>query len=533
VSLGRYELLRRLARGGMADVYLARRRAAAGVEKRLVIKRIRRELAADPRFVQLFVREARLTVGLAHANIVPVFDFGRIGDELFLAMEYVDGRDLAAALRRARERGEPLDPVLIAHIGAEACQALDYAHRRRDTEGRPLGIVHRDVTPRNVLLSFAGEVKLVDFGVASLADEEHGRLRGTPAYMSPEQARGEPVDARSDLFALGLVLHEALGGEKARGGPDALAQARAGEVPALPEHVPAALRRAVERATRSSPGERFADAREMQGALEQIVVEARAADPTWPAPGHALGQWLQRVVEGESESASGEELRSPEGGEVVTFLEDGEEAVSRAAGEVTQRSVAETIGEDDADAPPAPAQAAVPQGTRRPQALWPWALTTAAAIVAGSLALRSLSDRHDKDPPTPATAGGAPAARKKFADAGTLPSMATPPPAAAATKRDVAVPDAAVDRPSARAPKRVTAAKSVEAPKQLHAVEINARPWARVFIDGRYVDDTPLRVELSEGIHRLRFENPVDGSGKSVTIEVPRDRVIVEDLGKP
>src|SRR5262249_19563504 len=162
-SLGRYELLRPLARGGMADVFLARRRGAAGVEKRLVVKRIRPEHASNPRFVELFINEARLSVDLAHANIVPVFDFGRVGDELFLAMEYVDGRDLAAALQRAAERGAPLDPVLVAHIGAECCRGLDYAHGRA---GRRL--VHRDVTPRNVLLSFAGEVKLTDFGVASL-----------------------------------------------------------------------------------------------------------------------------------------------------------------------------------------------------------------------------------------------------------------------------------------------------------------------------------------------------------------------------
>src|SRR5919197_5911913 len=122
--LGRYELLRPLARGGMAELFLARRRAPGGVDKRMVIKRIRRERTHDARFAAMFVREARLSVSLAHANIVPVFDFGRAGDELFLAMEFVHGRDLGAALRRAGERSAALDPVLVAHIGAEACQAL-------------------------------------------------------------------------------------------------------------------------------------------------------------------------------------------------------------------------------------------------------------------------------------------------------------------------------------------------------------------------------------------------------------------------
>src|SRR5262249_36500755 len=139
-SLGRYELLRPLARGGMADVFLARRRGAAGVDKRLVLKRIRPERAAAPRFLPVVVKEGRLSGDLADAYIQPVFHFGRVGEELFLAMEYVPGRDLAAALRRATERGAALDPLLVAHIGAEACKALDYAHRRADVAGRPLGI---------------------------------------------------------------------------------------------------------------------------------------------------------------------------------------------------------------------------------------------------------------------------------------------------------------------------------------------------------------------------------------------------------
>jgi serine/threonine protein kinase len=493
----------------MADVYLARRRAAAGVEKRMVIKRIRKELAADPRFVRLFVKEARLSVELAHANIVPVFDFGRAGDELFLAMEHVDGRDLAAALCASRERGERLDPVLVAHIGAEACEALDYAHRRRDAEGRPLGIVHRDVTPRNVLLSFSGEVKLVDFGVASLADEEHGRVRGTPAYMAPEQARGEPVDPRADLYALGLVLHEAVTGERARAGPDALEQARAGTVPPLADDVPARLRGAIERATRPRPEERFADAREMQRELGQVVVEARAADPSRPAPAHALALWLASLAEASAPLV--DEPVSPEAAPAVTFLEDGEEAV---AGDVTVRSIAETVG-DDQPPPPAPSPAR-----------WPWALAAAAVgVVAGTLAL---SDRRDEGPPAPAAAGGAASAGVREAE---------PPASDAAPPAPDASPPAAV-APVGAAPPRATprpAAASERDPRRarLFPVDINSRPWARVFIDDRYVDDTPFRAELRAGTHRLRFENPVDGSSKTITIDVPRERPVVEDLASP
>src|SRR5262249_25551593 len=159
--------------------------------------RIRPERAGDAHFLELFVREARLSMSLAHQNIVPVFDFGRSGDQVFLAMERVEGKDLGGTL--ARPAVSPLPPVVAAFIAAECCQALDYAHGRKRDDGADLGVVHRDVTPRNVLLSWSGEVKLTDFGIAALAGEETSRLIGTPAYMAPEQARGEPVDARADL----------------------------------------------------------------------------------------------------------------------------------------------------------------------------------------------------------------------------------------------------------------------------------------------------------------------------------------------
>src|SRR5688572_11284917 len=144
-ALGRYELLRPLARGGMAEVFLARRRAA-GVEKWLVVKRIRAERATDVQFLDLFVREAKLTMSLAHQNIVPVFDFGRIDDQVFLAMERVEGKDLGSSLQRA---GKGMSPLLAGFLATECLQALDYAHRRKGPDGAELGIVHRDVTPRN------------------------------------------------------------------------------------------------------------------------------------------------------------------------------------------------------------------------------------------------------------------------------------------------------------------------------------------------------------------------------------------------
>src|SRR3954470_2117975 len=216
-ALGRYELLRPIARGGMAEGYLARRRAA-GAEKWLVVKRMRPERVGDPQFLDLFVREARLSMSLAHQNIVPVFDFGKIDDQVFLAMERVEGKDLGSSLARATPHRLP--PLLAAFIAAECCQALDYAHQRKGPDGVALGIVHRDVTPRNVLLSWSGEVKLTDFGIAALAGDATSRLLGTPQYMAPEQARSEPIDPRADIYAVGLVLRESLTGVRSRPGTD-------------------------------------------------------------------------------------------------------------------------------------------------------------------------------------------------------------------------------------------------------------------------------------------------------------------------
>src|SRR5690349_2498488 len=217
VVYGKYQLLELLARGGMAEVFKAKSYGVEGFEKVLVIKRILPELGENPQFVEMFIAEAKIAVTLSHANIVQVFDLGRADESYFIAMEYVAGYDFATVLRRGRQLRRPVSQELAVFVVSELAKGLDYAHRRRDANLRPLSIVHRDVSPQNVLLSFEGEVKLTDFGIAKartiVKDEtEVGVLKGKYAYMSPEQARAEPVDARTDLYALGVVLYEALAG---------------------------------------------------------------------------------------------------------------------------------------------------------------------------------------------------------------------------------------------------------------------------------------------------------------------------------
>jgi len=372
-ALGRYELLRPLARGGMAEVYLARRRAA-GIEKWLVVKRMRPERSGDVRFLDLFVREARLSMSLVHQNIVPVFDFGRIDDQVFLAMERVEGKDLGSSLARARSHR--LSPLLAAFIAAECCQALDYAHQRKGPDGVALGIVHRDVTPRNVLLSWSGEVKLTDFGIAALAGDAASRLLGTPQYMAPEQARSEPIDPRADVYAIGLVLREAVTGIRPRPGTDRdaiLDAARRGELlpwshvappdaaaagpqvalgssdlapPAdAPAPLPAALVAIIDRATAARPEDRYADARSLLEELDGFIVGQRAAQKG-ESPARQLATWLATIWEGARDDV--ETDATIDGGDLVSFIDDGALDV---IGTGTVRSLAATAA-DDAPAGP-------------------------------------------------------------------------------------------------------------------------------------------------------------------------------------
>ena len=221
-KLGRYELIKRIAVGGMGVIYLAKSRGAGGFEKTVIIKKILEHLADEPEFIAKFLDEGRTVVHLTHGNIVPVFDMGSEGGEYFIAMDYVPGRDLRDVLKRLSEKREKsgedvLMPMSLAvFIAIEACKGLDYAHRCAGEDGAPLGIVHRDVSPSNILISRDGEVKIIDFGIARatsrVAKTMTGRIQGKVCYMSPEQASGKPVDRRSDVFSTGVVLYEMLTG---------------------------------------------------------------------------------------------------------------------------------------------------------------------------------------------------------------------------------------------------------------------------------------------------------------------------------
>ncbi len=481
----------------MAEVFLARRRGAAGIAKRLVVKRMRPDLTSDPRFAEMFLREARVATQLSHKNIVSVFDVGRDQEGLFLAMEYIDGPDLAAAMFGARERGLRFDPLVAAHIASEVAAGLDYAHRVRDEAGAQLGLVHRDITPRNILLSLDGDVKVTDFGVAVLAGDSTDQRRGTVPYMSPEQARGEPVDPRADLFSLGLVLYELLAGQRAYAGADkdaVLALARAGEVPPLGPDAPAELARLVARATAPRPDDRFASAREMQRDLAGWALGERGRLGRTDPGEHALASFLASAVPGWSGPA----------GEGVHGRSIG------LAGTATLRSLAETAG-----GPQAPPDARVESTESTRRSLRPVALLGGAAIVLVAAAALFATMRGADGPP--ARAAGAPPpsptpdrpARDPESEPGVDPGRAPGPDPTPA-------PDSAP----------VAAAERAEKPHRQRAsagtgtLELNAVPWAYVSIDGGAEEETPIRRVLSAGRHRVKIRNPVLERYREIAVDI-------------
>ncbi len=269
---GRYTLLDRLGEGGMAEVYTAVTFGAEGFRRKFVIKRLRAELARDAAAVDQFIDEANLASSMVHSNIVPVFDFGKVGEEYFLAQEYILGRDLARLTKRSLEHdNQPLSAQVILYAAHETLKALEYAHTKISESGQAMGIVHRDVSPTNVIVSSRGEVKLFDFGIVKaegrVTKTQTGVVKGNISFMSPEQARGTHVDARADLFSLGLVLYYCLTGEVLYGGNttyELLVKAATGPGPdelARLRSLPAPCDALLLRALQVDPTQRFQTAR--------------------------------------------------------------------------------------------------------------------------------------------------------------------------------------------------------------------------------------------------------------------------------
>jgi serine/threonine-protein kinase len=285
VRLGRYELLQPLGVGGMAQVFKARALGPGGFRRDVVVKRILPEYGRDSEFIRMFVDEAKILGLLHHPNVVQVYEFGEDDGVLFLALEYVEGPSLSRVLRTLRGANKRMPPAIVAFIAREICRALECVHELRDEQGRALGAIHRDVTPSNVILTPAGEVKLLDFGVATYKDAQQatksGTVKGKPAYLAPEQLEGKSIDGRVDLFALGIVMHEMLTLQHLFAGDSDLGtvkQIMEMEIPhpsAQRNDVPEALDQVVMRALERDRAKRFATAGEMAAALDDFVVASK------------------------------------------------------------------------------------------------------------------------------------------------------------------------------------------------------------------------------------------------------------------
>jgi TonB family protein len=360
IRFGQYVLLEKIATGGMAEVWKARMRGVEGFQKIVAIKKILPHLSDNQEFIEMFVDEAKLAAQLNNNNIVHIYDLGKIGNSFYIAMEFVDGHDLKSILKRAHDRDSPLGVEIALFVASKVAAALDYAHRKRDYDEKEMSLVHRDVSPQNVLISHDGDIKLCDFGIAKAASKashtQVGALKGKIQYMSPEQAAGKPIDRRSDVFALGTVLFEMLTGRKLFTGDSEISileqvrEARGVPPSQFNDEVTAQIDRVVFKAHEKDPAARYQTAGDMARDIDSILYEFR------PTPTSAdLAIYMHRIWSDEPAVPKLEES------EPIAERDDSELAPARTVAAVAAAAAAPAVV---AEGPRAPAT--TPGGTAMP-----------------------------------------------------------------------------------------------------------------------------------------------------------------------
>ncbi|MDH3623987.1 MAG: protein kinase [Myxococcales bacterium] len=529
--ISRYRILDRIADGGMGEVYRAKMETLGGAEKVVALKVVRKDLAENDEFASLFIDEARLAMGLSHANIVQSFDAGRIDNQLFLAMEYVSGFHLGDLLQASeRHLGQPIPQRHLIYIAVEVLKGLDYAHRRVDTDDRSLGIVHRDVSPGNILISFEGEVKVADFGIAKSALRSRrttaGRVKGKLPYIAPEQLRESGVDRRTDLYSLGSVMYEALTdrwlvdpNDTERAIQDVL-QGRFATPREIDADIPEALEAIVLRALSTEPGGRYPTAPAMRQELEQYALSEgyllSSAD---------LADFLAEICSGTDEwtavgmSRSTEPPRpsSPSPSNDAGPFNDLLGAQLRKLDTADTYSVFTTDEVSGALDPSALGASTGDLPIRRGRRLgWTLAFVglVAAAVVFGlrgpeepQSEASAITEVQEQEPPTEA-----PTTEKTAA--ANLEEVAAPiepirPPA----------PEEVPSRP--KRTKRRATAKVIPVAAEPAFVSVNSDPWSYVVIDGERIRATPLRGHrVTPGRHQVILRNPEAGLERRFEIEV-------------
>ncbi|AGC41401.1 serine/threonine protein kinase [Myxococcus stipitatus DSM 14675] len=507
MHVGKYQLIRKLATGGMAEVFLAKAEGPGGFEKTLVLKRILPHLVEDPSFVEMFLEEAKLVAQLNHPNVVQIFDFGESEGTFFLAMELIDGPNLRRWRRQADSRGVFLPPNLCAKVVAHAAEGLAFAHDFEDAiTGQPLGLIHRDVSPDNILVSRQGAVKVVDFGIAKVVGQKHrtqtGIVKGKVAYMPPEQVRADPLDRRVDVYALGVVLYELLTGRLPFEGASELAMMQAiisrEPVPVthLREDVPNALQSILAVALRKNREDRYPDCRALQADLERFVLST----------GESVGAY--QIARAVSQVVDEHLVPTP----VSMRAMDSAPERTTPLGPVSKGAAAPT---DVSDQPTEQRPSAARRGVRARRLPL---VVGGAALVASAGAFVLVGG--GKTPPAPRAHGdvvvrAAPVAKVEEAPRPAVPTEQVAPvakvePVAAPTvekpqvqhaeasdsgKPEDVVPVVAAAQPSPPSTRTAPAARKVKAaPLPLGSVEFRIRPYAAIYLDGKLLGETPMGI---------------------------------------
>lgn len=542
----RYRLLNRIAVGGTAEVFRAVYVTADGSERPVVIKRVLPQFASDERFRRIFHEEACVAVTMSHPSIVRVLDHGELGQTCFIALELVEGKDLGSLLAAAVRSGQIPSPRLCAYVAAQVAEALEFIHVQTSSEGTPLQIIHRDVSPQNILVSYSGEVKLTDFGIAKSAIRREqtvdGTLRGKLDYMAPEQAQLSAVDSRADIFGLGCVLFEMLHGTPPCRGEnelDTLQRVRDGRITVPPgqQALPAALQKVLDRALAPALEARYQRAAEMAADLRAYLQEVGSPSP------ENLGRWI-RELEATPASTPQNSLDDA----VRNLLGGGDPDDPHADGTAM---FASQPGQDRLRSPGEPATATGPPKRGRQIALsallmvslagWLlWALGPSggkgnsgepgrsdARLVVPGLDHRRASARDD-------VAGAAASTLLRSQPSGAMvyvdgqPQGRTPlglnlPRAAfrLEMQKDGYRPWRHQLDPASLGASLVVSLMPVGAPQAQSTITINTLPWSRVRLDGKLVGNTPLvRHVVRAGIHRLELLAPDDALRKLISFSV-------------
>jgi serine/threonine protein kinase len=472
-----YLLLKRVGSGGMAELFKAKKVGIEGFERVVAIKRILPHLSSDEEFIEMFIAEAKLAARLSQRNIVQIYDFGKIDESYFIAMEYVPGKDLRTILKRCKARNMAFPLPLAVYIAKEVACGLNTAHNQKDNNGKSLNIIHRDISPQNILISYDGEVKVVDFGIAKAGTHSKtstGVLKGKVSYMSPEQAWGKPVDQRSDIFSLGLCLYEMLTGEKLFKGDteiNTLEKVREVSVDRRPSslnhNVSSDIEAPVLKALAKEPNQRYQTARDMETELNATLRQISHLDPPLQ-----LRQFMYELFPTEIEEEQWEDV------DQTVYEPNAQDYVARSRSGQTGRKE-ERSGAVAASGSP---------GRRR------YVYAIAAVLVAVVVALGAVYFvTRSPGPP-----------RDLRASAQALPQQPVP----AAPQQPV---PAAPQQPQPAAPQQPVPAVSpapIGAPMK-GTLNVSATPWANVYIGGKNYGRTPQTIDdLTVGTHTVRLENP-------------------------